>query len=428
MSSLTVADETRSAPAPISGALRLRLAAPILSHAAVDYFSFTIVPLMTVIKGRLDLSGQQGAAVIAVGSVCSGIIQPLVAWLTDRWDTRVLGTLGFLIAVLAMGSIGYVESYGALMLLQVLGAIGIGAFHPVAAAAVGHLSGRRRSLGISWFYLAGMLGCMGGNIVTPLWVIHFGAGSSVRGMQTLAWLIAPGIACVAMLAWAVHSIPHRSDGAAAAHAALHAGDRRARWAGIGLLYAGNVLRFIVDIAVITLVIRWSETITLAGAGAAEFTESLRSQASTLNGPLQAAKQAGMGLAGLAAGWLLRSHHERLALIFVPLLGAAAIAAMPHVSGTTAALAITALAGVGYGGMIPVTISLAQRLLPHRTGLASGLMMGGAWSIASIGAPIAQSLADTFGLPTAFAAIAAACALSGLLALGLSSRMLRAVNS
>src|SRR5262245_57562883 len=95
---------TESAPAtsPVAAALgapRARLMAATLAHGAVDFFSFLIIPLMSVIEGRLALTHQQGALVIAVGSVCSGLIQPLVAWLSDRHDTRVLGTLGFGVAV-----------------------------------------------------------------------------------------------------------------------------------------------------------------------------------------------------------------------------------------------------------------------------------------------------------------------------------------
>jgi predicted MFS family arabinose efflux permease len=67
--------------------------------------------------------------------------------------------------------------------------------------------------------------------------------------------------------------------------------------------------------------------------------------------------------------------------------------------------VCALAGIGYGAVVPMTISMAQRLIPHRTGLASGLMMGGAWAVASVGSPISQTLATKFGLERAFLVVA-----------------------
>ena len=40
--------------------------------------------------------------------------------------------------------------------------------------------------------------------------------------------------------------------------ALSERERASRWGAVGLLYAGNVLRFIANMALIQLVIRWSE--------------------------------------------------------------------------------------------------------------------------------------------------------------------------
>jgi len=54
-----------------------------------------------------------------------------------------------------------------------------------------------------------------------------------------------------------------------------------------------------------------------------------------------------------------------------------------------AIVATILTGMGFGAVIPVSISLAQRLLPHRTSLASGLMLGGAWMIAFVGPLVAE---------------------------------------
>ena len=57
----------------------------------------------------------------------------------------------------------------------------------------------------------------------------------------------------------------------------------------------------------------------------------------------------------------------------------------------AAFTLAVAAGVCFGGMFPVALSLGQRLLPHRTGLASGMLMGGAWFFGFFGAQIARVL-------------------------------------
>jgi MFS family permease len=120
---------------------------------------------------------------------------------------------------------------------------------------------------------------------------------------------------------------------------------------------------------------------------------------------------GMLFAGLAVGLVVKPRMEKPLLVWMPALGAACIAAFPWVTGLDApiggvpmAFAFSILAGIGYAGVVPITISMAQRLLPHRTSLASGLMMGGAWSIAAIGPALAQQLYLRAGLTWSFVAV------------------------
>lgn len=400
----------------ISGA-RWRMWTAIATHTVVDFFSFLIVPLLSVLEGHVGLHPAQGALLLAIGQVSSGVIQPVVAIASDRFDTRWLGTLGFLAAVVAIGLVGRVRTFEELLALQIIGTAGIGAFHPVAAAAVGHLAGPRRSMGIAWFYLAGMLGGILGNISAGHYVERFAraGGSTAAGLAAMVYLIPVGLVFVGALAVATHGVAHRTIDAHALHRGLPARERSRRWAGVWALYAGNVLRFAADVCLIQLIVRWSEVIAVGRAPVDELTEAVRIQASQINGPLQAAKQVGMGLGGVALGWLFHVRHERALLVVTPLLGAAMIAALPSTHGW-AALVVCAAAGVGYGAVVPLTISMAQRLIPHRTSLASGLMMGGAWAVASVGSPIAQRLADTYGLERAFLVVAGVLCLASVFGL------------
>ena len=79
-----------------------------------------------------------------------------------------------------------------------------------------------------------------------------------------------------------------------------------------------------------------------------------------------------------------------------------------------AVVLCVLAGLGYGGVIPTTLSMAQRLLPHRTGLASGMMLGGAWSIAAVGPPLVQWLYNRHGLEVSFGVVAGMLFASGVI--------------
>ncbi len=142
-------------------------------------------------------------------------------------------------------------------------------------------------------------------------------------------------------------------------------------------------------------------------------------ASLINGNLVALSLVGMAVGGLAAGSLIRPGREKWPLVLTPILMAPAVAAF-GVASTTGGALLAVLAGVGYAAMIPVTISLSQRILPHRTSLASGLMLGGAWSVALLGPIGAEFCLHSVGLglgPT-FLLAAGLLLLSGVVCLAL----------
>ncbi|MDX2147026.1 MAG: MFS transporter [Planctomycetota bacterium] len=427
-----VADATSDADARPSGAgfrtlpsgaerggLIARLATIALAHGVVDFLSYVIVPILTIIEGRLSLSPVQGAILLATGSISSGLIQPAVAMLSDKHDTRVVGTIGAAVAAVAVGLIGYADSFTQILLIQILSTAGIGAFHPIAAAAMGQLSGARRSSGVAVFFAAGMLGGIGGNWTTPSWVARF-------GVESIVWFAAPGLVAAGLLAWAIHGVRHNHEHAARDHVLLSDDHRRGRWRSVWLLYAGNVVRFTVNMCLVQLLVRWSEQAISGGfggelagggvAGALDVAE--RAASARINGPLQAAMQIGMGAGGLGLGLLLPRRLERAALVMVPVLGGAGIALFPLATSQAEAFPLAVAAGLGYAGVMPLTIAMAQRCLPHRTSLASGLMMGGAWSVAAVGPPLAQWMLDTFGMSVAFFVVSAMLASTGLLALPL----------
>ena len=411
-----------------------RLAATIGVHYTVDAFAFVIVALLPLLTTRLGLVPWQVATLLAAGSICSGAIQPLVAWLSDLYDTRMFATIGLFVAVISIGLIGFVDSFAMLLAVQCLSSAGIGAFHPPAAAVTGQLSGAKRTLGVSCFFLAGMLGSTSGNIVSPLWVRAFspvvdGTPMVAYGLRALVWFVIPGLMAVALLRWAIHDVPHAPVGARESHAQLSESERRRRWSAVGLLYIGAALRFIANLALVYLYVKWTQQYTLAQAGATELTEALGLRASAFNGLLQGSMPIGMGVGGLAAGFLLRAHHEKVALVLVPMFGAAAIMLAPMAGDLRAgvipaAMGIAMLAGLGFGAMVPVAISLAQRLLPHRTGLASSLMLGGAWMFAAFGPFFVDWAESRVGLRGAFMLTAAILLLSGLIGIALPGRTIR----
>jgi MFS family permease len=462
----SVAVDQRPEPASETTYPATRATITIGTHFLVDVFSFVGVSLMPLLAVTLGMGTEQKALLLALGSLCSGVVQPIVAWVSDKFDTRAVGTLGFVVAVLCIGSFGLAQNFVQLAILYSVGAAGIGAFHPPAAAITGHLGGSKRSKYVAFFFLAGMVGGMTGNVLIPEYVAMLtpridGVPDTSAGLRSLLYLIPIGLVAAFVLAKATHGVAHRHNGAHATHTEWDAHERRQRWFAVGVLYVTNMLRFSVNMALVYLLIEWVSEHTLIKHDALVMTERLSVEASKLNGILQASMQVGMGGMGIVLGLILSAKHEKLAFIVFPMLGSIALFMIPRthmiMAGSEVPVAIiaTILTGVGFGAVIPVSISLAQRLLPHRTSLASGLMLGGAWMIAFLGPIVAElihkglankpsapswlldaaaSLPDAIGEPllegmgltSGFTFVAAVLFLAGLIAMLLPGTLVRRV--
>jgi MFS family permease len=410
---------TRATTAP-NGVIA-RLGAVITCHSAVDVYAAIVPPLIGVLQIRCDLTRPQAAWLLGLGSLASGLCQPFAAWLSDRFDTRLFGPIGLAIAAICLSSIGLAHNFATLVPLYMIGALAIGVFHPIGASSAGHLAdhlpGGRRGLGVSLFYVAGMVGSVIGSLMASEVAVRGDAGFNM-----LMFAMIPGLMLAVVLRVAVGKIGHRHEHHRAMK--LTAEDSAARWGAVAMLFAGNALRFIVNMALVYLLVRWAEAHVAAGdplMGAEQIAERGGKIAATLNALLIV----GMGVGGLAAGALIPRGREKWPLILAPIITAPFIALLGQGSlGVNYLLAI--LAGVSFSGVIPVTISVAQRLLPHRTSLASGLMMGGAWGLAVVGPRLAEWCLTSVGLSLAqcFALVAGLLVLSGFVTIPLRANLLR----
>jgi len=396
-------------------AVKSRLAMLVFAHVIVDFFSMTVVPLLSVLEGRIHLNPSQGAALFAVGSLCSGLIQPFVAAASDKYNTRIFGPLGLFAAAAALSLLGFVNTYAQLLLLQAVATAGIGAFHPVGASAMGQLAGKRRSIGIAVFFTGGMIGSTMGSLLVPTLNDKF-------GLHRLSWFLVPGLLGALALWIAIGAIPHRHVEANNRAASFSPAEVRRRWISVGILYSGNILRFTVNQGLVVLLVRWAEAAMLRASGEASLTTALRDSSSLLTGRMQAAMAVGMGIGGLLGGAVVRPGREKRVLIGSAIIGVPALVFYPFVS-TWLATIMAICAGIGFASATPVSIAVAQRLLPHRTSFASSLMMGGAWVFSASGPLLAQWGVDTIGLAGTFAAFGLMLAVSGAITFRLSTQLL-----
>ncbi len=385
-------------------ALWLLGGAVLLGHLFVDLFAAVVPSILGVLEVHCHLHPSETAWLLGIGAFCSGLSQPVCAWIVDRYHWYRLGSLGILLATLGICSIGLATSFGTLLPIYILGMVGSGMFHPIAAAAIGGLSELRRSSNMSLFFVAGMVGGVCGATFAPRLI------SGTTGFSVLYWGIVPGV----VVAWLLHRTTAHLPRRHSSHHVntFHRDEIRTRWIVVGILYVASVLRFSVNLALVYLFVRWVQAATWASHPEWTLSE-VASYSMPMVGNLNACMLLGMGLGGLGAGVVVRHGKERWPLVLCPIVFAPAILLFPHVTLSWGYL-LSVLAGIGFAAMIPVSIVLGQRLLPHRTSLASSLMMGGAWAVAMIGPRLAEFGVQHVGISWTFYLTAAALCLAGLI--------------
>ncbi len=248
MTHTTAAIELVGRPSRIKTRLGLILGA----HVVIDVYSAYVPPLLGMLEVRCHLSPAQTAMILGLGSVSSGLSQPLSAWLSDRTDSRMFGGLGLLLAAICLSCIGMASSMASLAAIYVLGMVGVGIFHPIGASSIGQLSDAlpraRRSLGISLFFVAGMAGGISGSILAPRLAAQPG------GFELLRYTMIPGLFVAGALHLAIARISHHEHHRVAA--VLSAADIARRWKLVALLYLSNAMRFTVNMTLLYLFVRW----------------------------------------------------------------------------------------------------------------------------------------------------------------------------
>lgn len=385
----------------------------LLSHTVVDALAALVPSTLGLLEIRVGMTAQQSAWLLGLGSLCSGLAQPICAVVSDRRNTRLLGVVGVALAALGIGTLGLATDVLSLALIYALGMIGIGMFHPVGATTIGHLRSHNRNTAISLFFVAGMIGGVSGALFWPR-VLPMSAG-----FRYLPLAILPAAAVIVFMQRSFSQLAPVGNSSTSIPVTRAP---RADWVMVGLLYTAACLRFSVNMALLYLYLRWAQ-----GMVAAEHigwsADQVARFAAPLVGDLNAATLLGMAIGGLAAGFAVRVGHEKWPMVWVPIAFAPVIACFPYAP-LELGYVLALLAGIGFAAMIPVTIALAQQLLPHRANLASSLMMGGAWAVAMVGPRLAEFGMTRWGLSTTFMLTACCLILSGIVSLPLPNRTSR----
>ncbi len=334
-----------------------------LTHALVDACALLIGPLWPDLETRFGLGVTGLSVVMIVQSFPPSVSQVVFGYFSDRGATPYLLWLGPAVAAVFLTMLGVAPSLSVLCVLLTLGGIGVGAFHPEAAVAVGRLMPEQRTRALSVFMFGGSLGLGIGPLL-----------SGVVGMQGLVYL-APLVLFLILLLRRVGRLGDLSGALAKNEPVL----------GLGQMLAGRarLALFLLVICSLRLVPNLAIDKVLA------FTLKSQGQSTFLIGLTQTLFLTSAGVGMFLMAFRFRSGLEKAFLIGCPLLGIPLMWALGRESCPRwMLLSLLVPTGMILWGTVPAMVSYAQQLFPRGAGLASAITMGLSWGVGGlIQAPI-----------------------------------------
>lgn len=369
-----------------------------LGHFGVDMFGGMLPLILLALTDPLGLSYTQVGLVSMVHILAASLSQPFFGYLSDRFGGKRLAVLGVGGIGLIMGIIGLATRYEMLLAVAPFSGLCSAAFHPQGAANASRASGDRKGSGMSVFLL-------GGNTGFSIGPLLGGAVFASLGVRK-AWLLSPIGLILAGLVYLAPTVPNQAQPAESSRDRANPG-------------------------------RWSTRAAIAGITALMVVIFLRSwlhQSVTIYLPQLYKSRGGsvplasnmlfsvlfpLALGTVTGGFLSdRIGRRRVVAASLALLTPLFLLLLSTTGG--GAFLIAPLVGICIGASFPVTLVMAQELMPRGLGVMSGLALGFTFVAGAIGVAGTGVMADHWGLELALRIVAFAPLVGAMFTLMLPS--------
>ena len=338
------------------------------AHFMVDGYGNIFTPLLPLLIPKLHLSLAAAGGLTMVYQMAASVAQVGFGHVADRWHPRFLVMAGPVVAVGVLSFIGLAPNVPALAAILVIGGLGAAAFHPPAAALAHRLGGDHRGLAMSVHITGGTLGFSMGPLIFAPAAQHF-------GLALTPLLAIPGLMVIALFLKRVPPIPLHHDGAGGFRAL------RPYARPLSILYAVVLLRTLTSLAFATFV---PVMLTRRGMSVAQA------------GAIAAVYLFASGVGGFFGGPAADRFGPRRVIVWSLVLSTPFLLAAPMLSGGWFIVTL-ALGGFFLQSTLPVNVVFGQALAPISAATVSSLMMGFAWGMGGISAPVVGAIADRYGI-------------------------------
>lgn len=348
-----------------------------VAHGLNDAYASFLHPLLPRIMDNLGISIAMAATLAMTLSLAASLLQPAVGYLSDRYGRKTFMIAGPLVSGIFLSLIGVAPSFTLLIVLLILGGLGSAAFHPPAAAMAARISeGKGSGFRLSVFSFGGTMGFA----VGPLIAVGLVAA---LGMEGLWVAMLPAFLAAAVLLFVLPGDrPHPDTVPPPPPLEVLRGLK----GPLGVVFGISALGAFVQRVFLTM-----EPIIASGAGMSEAVGAV-----TLSVYL-AAQGAGTITSGILTDRVDRGHLLAwLTALAVP----SHLLALWLPAGSVGGLLFAGSSGFLGMALLPPIVVMAQEMVPGSAAVSSGIVMGLAWAVGSIGVLGTGLLADVLGAQSA----------------------------
>lgn len=356
-----------------------QIAALSVSHFVVDFYMNLVPPLLFILGQQRGLSLAQQSTLILVLNLTSSALQPLMGLWSDHkgkgWHLIITGIL----IALGMTAVAWMPTLPMMMLVVAVAGVANALYHPLGSVVTTHVAQYNKASILSTYITAGSLGYA----LTPVIVVPLALN---WGLDTVGWLAIPGfLTATLLLVSGVNQIQLTKP----ENRKFDSSDSRPQWRKIPwtpvvLLNLVVSLRSWIQLAFTTFGIQ-----LLVQRGYTGEVASLGMTCFLIAGTI------GTMLSGRWADrWGVRKLLTGSLALSTIALG---LTVVSH--GIYLWLAI-GLLGAALSASFPLTIMMAQELLPAYAGMASGMMQGLGFGIGGIGLSLTGHIAEAQSISTA----------------------------
>ena len=373
----------------------------MLGHFTNDLLGGVLPILVPRAKDAFSLSNAEVGLIVLAYTGAASLSQPLFGYICDRFPRRWFAPVALVWGGTFAAGWALAPTYQTLLVLAFLAGIGSGAYHPFGATnAAAVTPGARRTTALSVYTFGGSFGFGLGPVVAALLF-------AIGGDRGLLFLIVPASIVAVLIYRQMSRVNDAQRTVAMAAGTLDQNGASPPWGLLARVISIVMLRSWLVLSVFQFLPTWFHDLGYSATFYATLTTAtiLSGAIGTLIG--------GLFVDRIGARRLLVGSFS---LLVIPLL------LLTQFPGPQAFLFAMAFGFLGDAGLA-VPLAAAQRLLPGRAGVASGLILGLGFITGGIGVPVTGLIADQVGIPNALLIVAPLTLIGSAIALTLPGRIL-----